>query len=291
VGHNLWGFPVAHRHRWCTRKNYHVSNKYKNELINYPTPRCERCTANDGNTAAAATNVVRNLSAAAASAARTRAVAAKSHDGSARHSPSPSPSPSLLSPPAVVSCSTAGCHVDASASHPLDSASASKRATLAYPGPIASCLLGPLLPFASRLPAGCRIACCRAPPPRITFCRAAAARVHPRPLPFVRASWLLRRISSHRLRLLTRRRLTTGCVVTVADAQASLPSMRRRLRRRCNCDCHPRRTLSSWRCCPRCHRCQRPLPSLSSSSYPVAPLPSSSASASVASLSSSLSSL
>ncbi len=33
---------------------------------------------------------------------------------------------------AVVSRSTAGCRVDASASHPLDSASASKRATSAY---------------------------------------------------------------------------------------------------------------------------------------------------------------
>jgi hypothetical protein len=33
---------------------------------------------------------------------------------------------------AVVSHSTAGCRVDASVSHPLDSASASKRATLAY---------------------------------------------------------------------------------------------------------------------------------------------------------------
>ena len=38
-----------------------------------------------------------------------------------------------------------------------------------------------------------------------------------------------RRISSHRLRLSTRRRLTTGCVVAVADAQASLPSSRLRL--------------------------------------------------------------
>jgi len=33
---------------------------------------------------------------------------------------------------AVVSCSMAGCHIDASASHPLDSASASKRLTSAY---------------------------------------------------------------------------------------------------------------------------------------------------------------
>jgi len=80
---------------------------------------------------------------------------------------------------AVVSRSTAGCRVDASASHPLDSASTSKRATLAYRGPIASCLLAPLLPFVSRSPAGCCIACCRVPPPRVIFRRAAAERVHP----------------------------------------------------------------------------------------------------------------
>jgi hypothetical protein len=40
---------------------------------------------------------------------------------------------------------------------------------------------------------------------------------------------LSRRISSHRLRLSTRRRLTTGCVVAVADAQASSPSSRLQL--------------------------------------------------------------
>ena len=55
--------------------------------------------------------------------------------------------------------------------------SASKHATLAYQGPVASCPLAPLLPFASRLPAGCRIACCRVPPPRIIFRRAATSRV------------------------------------------------------------------------------------------------------------------
>jgi hypothetical protein len=63
-----------------------------------------------------------------------------------------------------------------------------------------------LLSFASRLPAGCRIACCCVLPPCVTFRWAAAARIHPpRPLLFVHASWLLRRISSHRLRLSTRR--------------------------------------------------------------------------------------
>jgi hypothetical protein len=47
----------------------------------------------------------------------------------------------------VVSCSMAGCRIDASASHPLDSASASKRSTSAYQGPIASCPLTPHLMF------------------------------------------------------------------------------------------------------------------------------------------------
>jgi hypothetical protein len=74
----------------------------------------------------------------------------------------------------VVSRSMAGCRIDASASHPLDSASASKRSTLAYQGPNASCLLTPLipfasctppLPFASCLPAGCCVAPVVAPPP------------------------------------------------------------------------------------------------------------------------------
>ena len=50
-------------------------------------------------------------------------------------------------------------------------------ATSAYRGPVAFCPLAPLLPFASHSPAGCRVACCRVPPPRVTFRRAAAARV------------------------------------------------------------------------------------------------------------------
>jgi hypothetical protein len=49
--------------------------------------------------------------------------------------------------------------------------------TSAYQGPVTFCPLVPLLPFASHLPAGCRITCCRVPPPRITFCRTAASRV------------------------------------------------------------------------------------------------------------------
>ena len=50
----------AHCHRWCTRINYHVNNKYKMELINYPTPRRERRAADNGDTTVAAIGVVRN---------------------------------------------------------------------------------------------------------------------------------------------------------------------------------------------------------------------------------------
>ena len=77
-------------------------------------------------------------------------------------------------------------------------------------GPVASCLLAHLLPFAFRTQAGCRIACC---------CTA-AARIHSQPLLFVCTSWLSNRISSHHLCLKMCRRLTTGCVVTVTNAQA-----------------------------------------------------------------------
>ena len=50
----------AHCHRWCTLKNYHVNNKYKVELINYPTPRHERRAADDGKIAVATIGMVRN---------------------------------------------------------------------------------------------------------------------------------------------------------------------------------------------------------------------------------------
>ncbi len=49
----------------------------------------------------------------------------------------------------------------------------------AHRGPVASSPLVPLYPFASRSSAGCHVACCRVPPPRVTFCCAAASRVHP----------------------------------------------------------------------------------------------------------------
>jgi hypothetical protein len=54
------GFLVRHCHRRCTRKNYHVNNKYKMELINYPIPRRKRRAANDGDTAVAAISIVHN---------------------------------------------------------------------------------------------------------------------------------------------------------------------------------------------------------------------------------------
>jgi hypothetical protein len=44
----------VHCHCWCTLKNYHVNNKYKMELINYPTPRRERRAAYNGDTNVAA---------------------------------------------------------------------------------------------------------------------------------------------------------------------------------------------------------------------------------------------
>jgi hypothetical protein len=54
---------------------------------------------------------------------------------------------------------------------------AARGATSAYRGPGTFCLLAPLLPFASHSPAGCRVACCRMPPPCVTFQHAAASRV------------------------------------------------------------------------------------------------------------------
>jgi hypothetical protein len=50
----------AHCHHRCTRKNCHVNNKYKMELIYYPAPHHERRAANDSDTAVAAISIVRN---------------------------------------------------------------------------------------------------------------------------------------------------------------------------------------------------------------------------------------
>jgi hypothetical protein len=120
----------AHCHRWCTLKNYHVNNKYKMELINYPTPCRERRAADNGDTDVAAIGVVRNE--------RGRSLS-REDQGSRRQFPDGSARDSVaitlavaFAAAAVVSRSTAGCRIDASASHPLDSASASKRATSAY---------------------------------------------------------------------------------------------------------------------------------------------------------------
>jgi hypothetical protein len=111
-------------------KNYHVNNKYKMELINYPTPRRERRAADNGDTNVAAIGVVRNE--------RGRSLRCEDQggrrqvpDGSARDSVAIALAVAF-SATAVISRSTTGCRVDASASHPLDSASASKRATSAY---------------------------------------------------------------------------------------------------------------------------------------------------------------
>ena len=120
----------AHCHHWCTRKNYHVNNKYKMELINDRTPRRERCAADNGDTDVAAIGVVRNE--------RGRSLS-REDQGSRRQVPDGSARDSVaialavaFGAAAVVSRSTAGCRVGAPASHHLDSASASKRAPSAY---------------------------------------------------------------------------------------------------------------------------------------------------------------
>ena len=120
----------AHCHRWCTLKNYHVNNKYKMDLINYPTPRNERRAVDNGDTNVAAIRVVRNE--------RSQSLSREDQggcrqvlDGSAWDSVAIALAVAFAAA-AVISCSMAGCRIDASASHPLDSASTSKCATLAY---------------------------------------------------------------------------------------------------------------------------------------------------------------
>ena len=159
----------------------------------------------------------------------------------------------------------AGCRVDASASHPLDSASASKRATLAYQGPIASCLLAPLLPFVSRSPAGCRIACCPMVIVVVDVVRCAVAII----VDFAVRASASRHLSSRSCRMRPSSLLSPAgcCVASLRTASASrraatsrlavsLPSpMHRRLRRCRDCDCHPCHIPSSWRHRP-CRRCR-----------------------------------
>ena len=91
----------------------------------------------------------------------------------------------------VVSHLPAGCHVDASASRPLVSASA---AISAYQCPATSCPLVHFLPFSSVCWLVIASPIVAPPPPCIAFCRTAASRVHPRPPLFVRAGWLLHHI-------------------------------------------------------------------------------------------------
>ena len=100
------------------------------ESINYPTPRHERRAADNNDTDVAAIGIIHNE--------RGRSLSRKDQGGR-RQVPDGSARDSIVialavafAAAAVVSHSTAGCHVDASDSHPLDSASASKRATSAY---------------------------------------------------------------------------------------------------------------------------------------------------------------
>jgi hypothetical protein len=122
----------------------------------------------------------------------------------------------------VVSCLPAGCRVDASASRPLDSASAT---TSAYQRPAAYCLMAHFFPFASVCWLVIASPLVAPPTPCIAFLRTAAFCVHPRPPLFVRASWLLRRILLHRLCLSTRRRLTCCLLQHLRLTSASLPSL------------------------------------------------------------------
>jgi len=123
----------------------------------------------------------------------------------------------------VVSCCLpASCRVDASASCPLDSASAT---TSAYQRPAASCPLAHFFPLAYVCWLVIASPLVAPPPPCIVFRRTAASRVHPRPPLFVSAGWLLRRILSHRLRLLMRRRLACCLLRHLCLTSESSPSL------------------------------------------------------------------
>ena len=138
------------------------------ELTYYPAPCCKRRAADNGDTTVATIGLVRNE--------RSRSLSREDQGGCCqvpRWRRTAFPVAIVVAfaftAAAVVSCLPAGCCVDASASCPLDSASAYQRATLASWGPIASCLLAPLLPFASCLPACCRVACCCVSLPHVSF--------------------------------------------------------------------------------------------------------------------------
>jgi hypothetical protein len=100
------------------------------ELINYPTPRRKRRAANNGDTDVAAIGIICNEHGRSLSR-EDQGGCRQVLDGCARDSVAIALAVAFATA-TVVSRSTAGCRIDASASHPLDSASASKRATLAY---------------------------------------------------------------------------------------------------------------------------------------------------------------
>ena len=103
--------------------------------------------------------------------------AAKFRDIGARHFPSPSQSPlPSLSPPLQKSLV---CRMVVASMPPPLVLSTLPPHLNAHRGSITSCPRTPLFPFASRLPAGCHVTCCRVPPPCFTFCCTAASCIHP----------------------------------------------------------------------------------------------------------------
>ena len=119
------------------------------------------------------------LSAAKAYAARTRVVVTKSRDGGGTAFSITIAVPFSFASIMVISCLPSSCRVDASASCPLDSASA---VTSAYQCPTASCLLVPLFPLASVCWLVVMSPLFAPPPPCISCHCAAASHVHPQPL-------------------------------------------------------------------------------------------------------------
>ena len=144
------------------------------------------------------------------------------------------------------------CHVNTSACRPLDSASASQR----QPRPVdAPSHLVRWRLFSCRLvvvPQAVTCLCLMSP----FVAQPRHASILDPPCLFVPAGY---RTSSHHLRLSTRHRLTTGCVVAITNEQALflLQSICRHLCLRYNCDCRPHHSSSSWhwRCNP--HRRRR----------------------------------
>ena len=148
----------------------------------------------------------------------------------------------------------AGCRVDAFASHPLNSASASKCATSAYRGPITSCLLAPLLKLSliRRLVVASPVVTC--------LHLASPFVMQPPHASILDPSSLFAPAGCYVASLCTASAYRCAAASRLAVLMPS--PMRRHLCRRCNCDCHPRCIPSSWCHCPRCCRCRRPLPSL-----------------------------